>query len=79
MKTRLIQIGNSRGIRIPKAMLEQAQLTDEVQIDAAPNQVVIRSLRAPREGWDEAFRRMAKRGDDALIEDGAALSRVSTR
>jgi len=74
MKARIIQIGNSRGIRIPKAVLEQAHLTDEVQIDAEPNQIVIRSAHVPREGWDEAFRKMAKRDDDALIDDGVTLS-----
>lgn len=75
MKARIIQIGNSRGIRLPKAMLEQAQLTEEVQIEAEPNQIVIRSAHVPREGWENAFRRMAERGDDAeLMEDPASLT-----
>ena len=73
MKARIIQIGNSRGIRLPKALLEQANLTEDVHIEAAPNQIVIRSAHLPREGWDEAFRRMADRGDDRL-EEAASLT-----
>jgi antitoxin MazE len=75
MKARIIQIGNSRGIRLPKALLEQANLTEDVQTEAAaPNQIVIRSAHLPREGWDEAFRRMADRGDDRLEEEAASLT-----
>jgi antitoxin MazE len=68
VKARIIQIGNSRGIRIPKTLLEQAHLTEEVQIEARANEIVIRSSRRPREGWDEAFREMAARGDDRLLD-----------
>jgi len=74
MKARIIQIGNSRGVRLPKALLEQAQLTDEVQIEAEANQIVIRSAHAPREGWNEAFRLMAERGDDKLPDEPASLT-----
>jgi len=74
MKAKIIQIGNSRGVRIPRALLEQAHLTEEVQLEAAPNQIVIRSAHAPREGWETAFRLMAQRGDDALIDEATSNS-----
>ncbi len=74
MKARIIRIGNSRGIRLPKALLEQANLTEDVQLEATPNQIVIRSAHLPREGWEEAFRRMADRGDDRLDEETASLT-----
>jgi antitoxin MazE len=74
MKARIIRIGNSRGIRLPKAVLEQAQLTEEVQIEAEPNQIVIRSARVTREGWEDAFRRMARRGDDTLEQESSPLT-----
>ena len=74
MKARIIQIGNSRGVRLPKALLEQAQLTDEVQIEAEANQIVIRSAHAPREGWNEAFRLMADRRDEKLPDGPASLT-----
>ncbi len=68
MKTSLVAIGNSRGIRIPKAVIEQTGLQDEVEIDVRGSELVIRSARKPREGWDEAFRQMAARGDDKLLD-----------
>jgi antitoxin MazE len=66
MKARIIRIGNARGVRIPKALLEQSRLTDEVRIEPRKNEIVIRT--APRQGWEEAFRAMAERRDDRLIE-----------
>ena len=69
MKTRIVAIGNSRGVRIPKPLLEQAGLSDEVEITAEAGVVTIRAARQPRAGWAEAFGEMAQRGDDALIDD----------
>jgi antitoxin MazE len=68
MKARIIQIGNSRGVRIPKALLEQAHLTEDVQIEAQAGEIVIRALRQPRADWDVHFSRMAQRGDDQLLD-----------
>jgi antitoxin MazE len=68
MKARIIQIGNSRGVRIPKALLEQAHLTDDVQIEAQGGEIVIRSARAARADWEAQFRRMAQRADDHLLD-----------
>jgi antitoxin MazE len=69
MKASLVQIGNSRGVRIPKAFLEQAGLRDEIEIEVRGSQVVIRPANHPRTGWDEAFAAMAARGDDALLDE----------
>jgi antitoxin MazE len=74
MKARIIRIGNSKGVRLPKALLEQANLTEEVQIEAQPNQIVIRSAYLPREGWESAFKLMTQRGDDALPEEPVSLT-----
>jgi antitoxin MazE len=74
MKARIIQIGNSKGVRLPKALLEQAHLTEEVQIEAQPNQIVIRSAHVPREGWEHAFKLMVERGDDAIAEELSPLT-----
>lgn len=71
MKAKIIQIGNSRGVRLPKALLEQARLSEDVQLEASANQIVIRSVHVPREGWDEAFRLMAERQDD-IVDDFVA-------
>lgn len=68
MKARIVRIGNSKGIRIPKPLIEQTGLSDEVTIEAEGNQLVIRAVRRPRAGWGEAFRAMAATGDDHLLD-----------
>ncbi len=75
MKTRIVQIGNSRGIRIPKALLEQTGLKGEIEILVEDDALVIRSAKKPRAGWTEAFREMARHGDDKLLDpDAPSLS-----
>jgi antitoxin MazE len=69
MKTRIVRIGNSRGVRIPKPLLEQAGLDGDVRIRVEGRRLVIEPARRPRAGWAAAFREMAKRGDDALLDD----------
>jgi antitoxin MazE len=68
VKTRIIKIGNSQGIRIPKLLLQQVGLVDEVEVQAQPGQLIIRPLTAARQGWEEAFQAMAKQGDDQLLD-----------
>jgi antitoxin MazE len=69
MKTRLVRIGNSQGVRIPKLLIEQSGLHGDLEIEARQGALVIRAARKPRAGWDEAFRKMAERGDDALLAE----------
>ncbi len=69
MKTRIVRIGNSQGVRIPKALLEQTGLSGEVEITARNGSLMIRRVRKPREGWAAAFAEMARRGDDALLDE----------
>jgi antitoxin MazE len=65
--TRLTKIGNSRGVRIPKALIEQAGLEGEVELIARDGEIIISNTRNPREGWEQSFVIMAKRGDDNLV------------
>jgi antitoxin MazE len=71
-KARIIRIGNSRGIRLPKVLLEQAQLRDEVELRAEPGRLVVRALRRPRAGWAEAAKAMRERGQDGLLDQPTA-------
>ncbi|MBX9625841.1 MAG: AbrB/MazE/SpoVT family DNA-binding domain-containing protein [Gemmataceae bacterium] len=71
MKTRIVPIGNSRGIRIPKPLLDLTGLAGEVEITAEGGALVVRPVRAARAGWAAAFREMARRGDDAPLDDPA--------
>ena len=69
MKTRIIRIGNSRGIRIPKPLLEQVGPLDEVEVEVEGDSLVIRPLKkTPRAGWAEAFQEMAQGGEDKLLD-----------
>jgi antitoxin MazE len=69
MRARIIKIGNSQGIRIPKLFLQQTRLGEEVELEAHEDQIIIRPVTHPRQGWDEAFQAMAERGDDRLLDD----------
>jgi antitoxin MazE len=71
MKTRIIRIGHSRGIRIPKRLLDQAGLRDEVEISVEDDALIVRPARKPRAGWAAAFHKMARRGDNAPLDDTA--------
>ncbi len=69
MKSHLVRIGNSRGVRIPKLWLEQLGLSDEVEMAVQADQLVIRSAHRPRQGWEDQFRLMHERGDDRPVEE----------
>ena len=73
MKRRIVQIGNSRGIRLPKVLLEEAQLQDEVELEAEPGRIVIRKGTRPRAGWAAAARRMYERGEVDFAPLGVRL------
>ncbi len=68
MKTRIVKIGNSKGIRIPKPLLRELGLHSEVEITVQDGALVIRPVRKARTGWENAFLEMAARGDDQLLD-----------
>jgi antitoxin MazE len=68
MKARIVQIGNSRGVRLPKPLLAEAHLSDEVEIVARNGAIVISSAPRPRAGWADAAKRARARGDDRLLD-----------
>jgi antitoxin MazE len=71
MKTRIIRIGNSQGVRIPKLFLQQTGLGGEVELEVQNAEIVIRPTQRPRQGWAEAFKTMAEHGDDYLLDKDA--------
>ena len=71
MKTRIIRIGNSQGVRIPKLYLQQSGLADEVELEVQDSEIVIRSAEHARRNWAEAFQQMAEHGDDKLLDEGS--------
>ena len=72
LKTRIVRIGNSQGIRVPRALLEQAELPEEVELHAQPGRLIVRAARRTRKGWAEAARGMHGRGEDALLDEPAS-------
>lgn len=68
MKAKLVRIGNSRGVRIPKGMLEEVNLGPEFEMVAGKDEIILRPTRRPRAGWEDRFRAMAEHGDDRLAD-----------
>jgi len=67
MKVNLVPIGNSKGVRIPRALIEQCGLDGKVEMLIRDGAIVLRPTRGARQGWDGAFEAMAAAGDDALL------------
>ena len=72
MKAKIVRIGNSRGVRIPKPLLEEAGLEEQVQLRVVEGGIMIASVRSPRAGWADAAALANERGDDVLLDDAVA-------
>lgn len=68
MKAHIVRIGNSRGVRLPKAVIEQAGLTEEVDVEVRGNTVVIAATRRDRAGWADAARALAAADGGGLLD-----------
>ena len=68
MKTKVIKIGNSKGVRIPRHILEESGLKNEVEIEVRDKKIILKPTTKPREDWDIAFQEMAKNNDDILLD-----------
>jgi len=68
MKTHLVRIGNSRGVRLPKTIIAQAGLTDEVELGVRDGAVIIARATSVRSGWADAAKQMHQRDEDRLLD-----------
>jgi antitoxin MazE len=68
MRTRLVRIGNSRGVRIPKPLIEQAGLGEAVELRVTEGSIIVSRSERPRHGWAEAAVQLAARGEDELLD-----------
>jgi antitoxin MazE len=68
MRARIVRIGNSKGIRLPKPLIEQAGIAEDVDIVVEDEKIIIRPISTSRAGWDQAFQQMAENGDDLLVD-----------
>jgi antitoxin MazE len=71
MKTQIIQIGNSQGIRIPKVLLAESRITGDVELELRDDGIMIRNVSKPRSGWDAAFAALAENDDDQPLDMNA--------
>jgi antitoxin MazE len=67
MEVSVIKIGNSKGIRLSKTLLDKYNIQDTVEVILEKGQIVIKPLSRPRKGWERAFKKMAENGDDRLL------------
>jgi antitoxin MazE len=74
IKTRLVKIGNSQGVRIPKLVLEQLNLSTDVELEVQDDHLIVRASMHPRADWVDQFRQMAERGDDRLLDADLTLT-----
>ena len=74
MRARIVKIGNSQGIRIPKPLLDQIGIIEDVELDIEKNNIVIRPISNPRSGWEDAFQTMSENEDDVLLDINQNIS-----
>ena len=70
MKASIIKIGNSRGLRLNKSILERYNIRDSVELILEKEQIVLKPIDQPRKEWGQAFKQMrAEKDDELLIDD----------
>ena len=69
MEVSVIQIGNSKGIRLNKQIIEQYEIKDTLDMTLSKGQIILKPVTTPRKGWDEQFKEMTGNGDDILLMD----------
>lgn len=74
IKTRIVKIGNSQGVRIPKLLLDQTDLQEDIELEVEEGRIIIRASHSVRDGWDAQFEKMAEMGDDQLLDEDVIAS-----
>ena len=69
MDVNVINIGNSKGIRLPKAILEQYNISDTLELILEKGRIILKPKSIPRKDWEKSFQLMSMNGDDKLIID----------
>ena len=73
IKVKIIQIGNSKGIRLSKSLIEQYNMKDEVFLEPKKDSIVIRPVEKHRVDWEKSFEKMRLKGDDVLLDKEADI------
>ena len=69
MELSIIKIGNSKGFRLPKKLIEKYNITDKVELILEKGYLILKPVSSPRKGWESAFKEMNEKGDDKLLFD----------
>lgn len=69
METSIIKIGNSKGLRLSKTILEKYNIKDKVELILEKGQIIVKPIVTPRKNWEEEFKKMNENGDDNLLMD----------
>jgi antitoxin MazE len=69
MELSIIPIGNSKGIRLTKTILEKYNITDTVELILEKGYIILKPKPTPRKGWEKSFKKMHENGDDSLLID----------
>lgn len=69
MDISVIAIGNSKGIRLSKTLIEKYNITDKVELILEKGYIILKPISEPRSGWEKAFKKMNENGDDKLLID----------
>ena len=69
MEVSIIKIGNSKGFRLSKTILERYNITDKMELILEKEQISLRPIPEPRKDWDNAFQKMHENNDDQLLLD----------
>lgn len=69
MEVSIIKIGNSKGLRLSKSILDRYQIKDKVEVILEEGQIILKPIDEPRKGWDQAFKKMHENGEDQLLID----------
>lgn len=67
MEATIVKIGNSKGLRLSKTILEKYNITNKVELTLGDNEIILKPIVKPRQGWADQFKKMNEEGDDALL------------
>jgi antitoxin MazE len=67
MKAKIIKIGNSNGLVLSKAIIEQVKLTDEVELKVTKDGLLVSPISGKRKGWEQQFKKANKKGDKLVL------------
>jgi len=69
MEISVIKIGNSKGLRLSKTLIEKYNIKDKVELILEKGYIILKPITKPRKGWENQFKKMSEEGDDQLLFD----------